>query len=227
MKKEKPFDEIKQEVLREQKEEHDDRPSRRKFLARLGVGAAGGGYFRCPRRRNGKRPPVLPTALTMLSVSRSAMQKRPSTIGERTLPSRRRSSGTPTRRDAIGPIATAFTTCPATSSNGRRAFIGRSAGTILTRMTTATATICTANASFAAAPGTVPAQPFCTSLIAIPSYPNSGITISASASSPAGYRKPRKWAVAFRSRRSSRPPSLEHKERRRSPRGRRALWRSF
>ena len=39
MKKEKPFDEIKQEVLREQKEEHDDRPSRRKFLARLGVGA--------------------------------------------------------------------------------------------------------------------------------------------------------------------------------------------
>ena len=38
MKKEKPFEEIKEEVLREQ-DSREDRTSRRKFLSRLGIGA--------------------------------------------------------------------------------------------------------------------------------------------------------------------------------------------
>ena len=38
MKNAKPFDEVKQEVLREQEDQYE-RPSRRKFLARLGIGA--------------------------------------------------------------------------------------------------------------------------------------------------------------------------------------------
>jgi cytochrome b6-f complex iron-sulfur subunit len=39
MKKEKPFNEIKKEILREQADERDGRSSRRTFLTKLGVGA--------------------------------------------------------------------------------------------------------------------------------------------------------------------------------------------
>jgi menaquinol-cytochrome c reductase iron-sulfur subunit len=39
MKKEKPFNAIKQEVLREQAEEKNGQPSRRRFLSKLGLGA--------------------------------------------------------------------------------------------------------------------------------------------------------------------------------------------